>query len=600
MSSPKFGAQPRANEPVVGRDGLVTQAWRDYFARLAMAQTSDDLRQLYEALAARVAELADGQSLRVVGRNSVDTAGASVVEIQLVGDESAPGNTEYYGTGPTGQRGFFPIANAIAVDTGELEKSVGSDGVITLGLADVPDEGGGTLQKTAFDAKGRKTGTSEATTTDLSEGTNLYFTDERAAAAAPVQSVNGETGDVVLDASDVGAQPSSASLSSLAGLTTSANQGTYLTGSGTWATYSLTAGGRSLAGVAGTANTFPYFSAANTAALAAITAAGRALIADVDAAAQRTTLGLASGTTGQFWRGDGAWSNSLDGPLVLGSLSASLGFTFGLTQEFGDATIPSELLVRYANAVGGGFVCGMKARGTKTTPAAVTTNDQLIAIRGGGYHSAGGWSGTQAAEIILLASEPFTETAQGTKIQLRTTALGATTRMTGLEIDSGRNIVPGSDNAQNVGSASLRLKEVFAATGTINTSDAREKTQVRPLTASELAAAAELGSAVGAYQWLAMVEAKGEAARQHIGMTVQQAIAILESHGLDPFAYGFVCYDEWDERPEVVGEEGEIAQAYRPAGNRYSFRMDELLAFIARGLAHRLDTVEQRLAAAGL
>ncbi|MNM82940.1 hypothetical protein D3C81_949830 [compost metagenome] len=102
------------------------------------------------------------------------------------------------------------------------------------------------------------------------------------------------------------------------------------------------------------------------------------------------------------------------------------------------------------------------------------------------------------------------------------------------------------------------------------------------------------------YQWLAMIEAKGASAREHIGMTVQRAIAVLESHDLDPFAYGFICYDEWGELPEVHGEVGEVVQEARPAGDRYSFRMDELLAFIARGLALRLDAVEQRLDAAGL
>jgi hypothetical protein len=49
---------------------------------------------------------------------------------------------------------------------------------------------------------------SASTTDDLSEGAvNLYYTDGRAAAAAPVQSVNTQTGDVVLGAADVGAYP---------------------------------------------------------------------------------------------------------------------------------------------------------------------------------------------------------------------------------------------------------------------------------------------------------------------------------------------------------------------------------------------------------
>lgn len=88
-----------------------------------------------------------------------------------------------------------------------------------------------------------------------------------------------------------------ASLQSISGLSTSANQGLYTTASNTYATFSLTAGGRALAAVAGTANTIPYFSAANTVTLASITSAGLALLSGADAAAQRTSLGLGTMAT---------------------------------------------------------------------------------------------------------------------------------------------------------------------------------------------------------------------------------------------------------------------------------------------------------------
>lgn len=184
----------------------------------------------------------------------------------------------------------------------------------------------------------------------------------------------------------------------------------------------------------------------------------------------------------------------------------------------------------------------------------------------------------------------------------------------GTEISFG----PESDNASTCGSASSRWSVIHAGTGTISTSDARDKTPVRPLTPAELAASIELGSEIGAYQWLEMIAKKGKAARQHIGLTVQRAIAIMESHGLDPFAYGFICYDQWDELPEirdewpalpqVVDDFGnlvqeareagyEIVQEHRPAGDRYSFRMDELLAFIASGERAARLRLEERISA---
>lgn len=196
---------------------------------------------------------------------------------------------------------------------------------------------------------------------------------------------------------------------------------------------------------------------------------------------------------------------------------------------------------------------------------------------------------------------------------------------------------PGNDNSATSGAASYRWSTVYAGTGTINTSDAREKDVdqetmlVTPLNDAEIAAAKDLAKELGTYRFLSAIAEKGPAARAHIGMTVQRAIEIMQAHGLDPFGYGFICHDSWEEQviefpgvyrehpaeviehPEVVDEWGQVeAEAWtevvreawtetiaepsteiRPAGDRYSFRPDELLMFLARGF-------DARLSAAGL
>lgn len=171
-------------------------------------------------------------------------------------------------------------------------------------------------------------------------------------------------------------------------------------------------------------------------------------------------------------------------------------------------------------------------------------------------------------------------------------------------------IRPATDNAISAGTASFRYSVVYAGTGAINTSDAREKSAVEPLSAAEVRAATRLARAVGSFQFLAAIAEKGAAARRHIGLTVQQAIAILEDEGLQPMRYAFICHDEWAEREEAAVMEnrptGLVDSKGRPlteqvvvspartiqAGDRYGFRTDELLMFIARGLEARITSLE--------
>ena len=157
---------------------------------------------------------------------------------------------------------------------------------------------------------------------------------------------------------------------------------------------------------------------------------------------------------------------------------------------------------------------------------------------------------------------------------------------------------PSSDNLYSTGSASNRWSTVYAGTGTINTSDAREKNKVRTLTATEVSAAKALAREVGAYKFLSAIASKGTGAREHIGMTVQRAIEVMSSFGLDPFNYGFICYDEWEQETVQSGDtDNPAVSVVREAGNRYSFRMDELIAFIASGVSAALEDHERRLQA---
>tara|TARA_R110000796_G_scaffold239881_1_gene360701 strand:+ start:69 stop:1877 length:1809 start_codon:yes stop_codon:yes gene_type:complete len=173
---------------------------------------------------------------------------------------------------------------------------------------------------------------------------------------------------------------------------------------------------------------------------------------------------------------------------------------------------------------------------------------------------------------------------------------------------------PGADNAQAFGAAGTRWTALYAVNGTIQTSDAREKTAVRSFSDAEITAAKLISKEIGIFQWLTAVDLKGaDAARLHTGLTVQKAVEIMTAQGLDPMAYGFICYDEWEDEfihhparaavEEVVVDgvitvEAVEAQTEKPsvqtktAGNRYSFRYDQLNLFIARGVEARLAALE--------
>ena len=145
---------------------------------------------------------------------------------------------------------------------------------------------------------------------------------------------------------------------------------------------------------------------------------------------------------------------------------------------------------------------------------------------------------------------------------------------------AGAYIRPETDNTKTLGLALNRWSVIYAGTGTINTSDAREKT-FSDIPEVETQVAKELKSLVRRFKFNDAIESKGtDKARIHYGTSSQEVIAVFEKYGLDAMQYAMVCYDEWEETPEVKDEEGNVTQAYVPAGNRYGIRYEELLCFI--------------------
>ena len=196
------------------------------------------------------------------------------------------------------------------------------------------------------------------------------------------------------------------------------------------------------------------------------------------------------------------------------------------------------------------------------------------------------------------------------------------------EMNFNARLLPKADNYYTLGSENKRWKQLYAGTTTIATSDARLKTDIVAFTQDELNAAKQLSKEIGTYKFLSAIAEKGEeSARKHIGMTVQRAIEIMQANNLNPFEYGFICFDSWDDEYKTIPavEAVEAVEAYietvehadgviekifhdaipaveakpertikiKQAGEIYSFRYEELLAFICRGFEQRLSALEE-------
>lgn len=119
--------------------------------------------------------------LGITVANSVVVNG---VALQLDGDALSPGNTYLYSTGPTGTKGWNALGGMLAGTAGNIAKTVNADGTVTFDLAPVTDSGTGTFKLITRDSFGRVSGTKSGTTSDVPEGSRLYFTAARVLATA--------------------------------------------------------------------------------------------------------------------------------------------------------------------------------------------------------------------------------------------------------------------------------------------------------------------------------------------------------------------------------------------------------------------------------
>jgi len=101
---------------------------------------------------------------------------------------------------------------------------------------------------------------------------------------------------------------------------------------------------------------------------------------------------------------------------------------------------------------------------------------------------------------------------------------------------------PLTDNTYNLGTASFRWKEVFSATGTINTSTRELKDNIAPISDALIDVFDEMAPQM--WQYKDALALKGaDRARLHVGFIVEDFEAACVKAGIDPHRYGLFCMD---------------------------------------------------------
>ena len=174
------------------------------------------------------------------------------------------------------------------------------------------------------------------------------------------------------------------------------------------------------------------------------------------------------------------------------------------------------------------------------------------------------------------------------------------------------NIGPSLNSTYSLGFAPNFWSEVYAKTGTINTSDRRQKQDIGSIPDAVIAAWRDVD--LLQYRWREAVTEKGVGARYHVGLIAQSIKETFGKHGLDAQDYGLLILDQWDDQYEDVyetvtviddetGEEHQIEQATgekklaREAGDVWGIRAEECLFLEAESNRRLIKDMTARLAA---
>jgi hypothetical protein len=186
-------------------------------------------------------------------------------------------------------------------------------------------------------------------------------------------------------------------------------------------------------------------------------------------------------------------------------------------------------------------------RKRRATGGTLQNGDQLGAFIFQGYD---GTTYRDGAYVRAKAESNYASGSAPTYMEFCVTPAGSGSASVRLHIASdgtssfSGNVLPGSDNACNLGSASYRWAAGWIATAWTVGSGRRIKCNDRAPAAAEIAVAKRLWQLPKIYQLVMSVAAKGEAARLHTGMIYDEVRAVFVEEGLDPERYSIFCREQ--------------------------------------------------------
>lgn len=168
-----------------------------------------------------------------------------------------------------------------------------------------------------------------------------------------------------------------------------------------------------------------------------------------------------------------------------------------------------------------------------------------------------------------------------------------------------KQFVPKTDNEYNLGTSTLKWKDIYATNATINTSDRNAKTSIENIS-DDILNAWENVSLVS-FKFKDAIEKKGDNARIHTGYIAQNIKEELSKYGIDACDYGLFCYNSWDAQEEKSHEEERtdekgntktvkvIDTPAREAGETYGLRYTECLVVECAYLRKKNRELENRI-----